>query len=72
MMNAPKNLKRQGRRLWEDIVNGWEIQPQQAILLQDLCESQDRITQLSAILRSEGQIVQDRFGISKPHLPDCF
>ena len=67
MMDPPKSLRKQGKKLWEDIVNGWEIQPEQAVLLQDLCESQDRITELSSLLRAEGQVIQDRFGAPKPH-----
>lgn len=66
-MNPPKGLKKQGKTLWKDVVNGWEIQPEQAVLLQDLCESQDRITELSGILREQGQIIKDRFGVAKPH-----
>ena len=66
-MEPPKSLKKQGRQLWGDIINGWEIPPEQAILLRDLCESQDRITELTTILRREGQIIRDRFGIQKPH-----
>jgi len=67
MMNPPKTLKKLGKQLWEDVVNGWEVQPEHAILLQDLCECQDRIGELSRILREEGQIMQDRFGVAKPH-----
>jgi len=54
MMNPPTSLRKQGKKLWEDIVNGWEIQPEQAVLLQDLCESQDRIAELTKILREQG------------------
>jgi len=66
-MNPPRSLKRQGKKLWEDILNGWEIAPEQAVLLQDLCESQDRISELTTILREEGQVIKDRFGVAKPH-----
>ena len=66
-LKPPNSLKRQGKRLWEDLVSGWEIQPEQAILLQDLCECQDRLSELSAILREEGQIVKDRYSHPKAH-----
>jgi phage terminase small subunit len=66
-MEPPKSLKKQGRQLWQDVINGWEIPPEMRVLVRDLCESQDRITELTEILRKEGQIIRDRFGIQRPH-----
>ena len=66
-MKTPKSLKITGKQLWSDVLGGWEVQPEQLVVLQDLCESQDRLSELSALLRKEGQIIRDRFGIQKPH-----
>ena len=66
-MKPPKTLKKTGKQLWGDVINGWEVQPEQLVLLQDLCECQDRISELSQMLRKEGQIIRDRFSIQKPH-----
>jgi len=66
-MKPPKCLKKMGKQLWEDWIGGWEIKPEQLVLLQDLCESQDRMTELSRILRQEGQIFKDRLGTPRAH-----
>lgn len=63
----PKSLKEAGRRLWRDSLSGWDVQPEQFSLLKNLCESQDRIAELTETLRSEGQVVADRFGQLHPH-----
>jgi hypothetical protein len=67
MKEAPKTLKAKGKQLWRDVLAGWDVQAEQLVLLQDLCECQDRISELSGILRKEGQLSLDRFGISRPH-----
>ena len=66
-MKPPKSLKKSGKQLWEDLNSGWEIVPEQLVILQDLCETQDRLSQLATILREEGQLVRDRYGHPKPH-----
>jgi P27 family predicted phage terminase small subunit len=63
----PKTLKASGKRLWKDLLSGWDIQLEQFVLLQALCESQDRISELSETLRREGRVVADRFGQLRPH-----
>jgi hypothetical protein len=66
-LEAPKTLKTAGRRLWKDCLAGWDLQPEQFSLLRDLCECQDRIFELSATLRKEGQTTTDRFGQLRVH-----
>jgi hypothetical protein len=66
-MKPPTSLKRQGKKLWEDTVDGWEIVPNQAILLENLCHSQDRIADYQKILAEEGYTSADRFGVIRPH-----
>jgi phage terminase small subunit len=63
----PKSLKAAGQRLWADCLSGWDVQPEQFSLLKNLCESQDRIAELTETLRREGQSVSDRFGQLHPH-----
>lgn len=63
----PKTLKAAGKRLWKDCLEGWGIAPEQFTLLRDLCECEDRIADLSAVLRREGQTTTDRFGQSRVH-----
>ena len=53
--------------MWRDALSGWDIQREQLVLLQSLCECQDRIAELSETLRREGQVTTDRFGQMRPH-----
>jgi hypothetical protein len=63
----PKTLKASGKRLWKDALSGWDIQAEQFTLLLNLCECADRMAELTATLRREGQVVTDRFGQARPH-----
>jgi len=65
--SPPKTLKAAGRQLWKDLLSGWALVPEQYVLLQSLCECQDRIAELSATLRKEGQTITDRFGQLRQH-----
>lgn len=67
MTKPPATLKAKGKQLWRDVLGGWDVQPEQLVVLQNLCECQDRISELSRVLRKEKQIILDRFGIQKAH-----
>jgi hypothetical protein len=66
-LKPPNTLRRHGKRLFEDIVSGWNVQPEHLTLLVDLAECQDRISELSGILREQGQLLKDRYGHPKQH-----
>jgi hypothetical protein len=67
MNTPPKTLKASGKRLWNNVVDGWEIAPEQAVLLENACRSQDRIDRLSRIIDKEGPVTKNRFGVLVPH-----
>jgi hypothetical protein len=62
VFEPPEGLKEAGRRLWRDSLAGWDIQPEQFSLLENLCKSQDRIVALEQELERDGQTCKDRFG----------
>ncbi len=64
---APKTLKAGGKRLWRDVVDGWDVAPEQYCLLENSCKSQDRIDLLSAIVEKEGPVQLNRFGMAVAH-----
>lgn len=63
----PKGLQKTGKKLWFQIISGWEIVEEQYQLLENCCRSQDRIDTLQATLEDEGMTVRDRFGKPIPH-----
>ena len=65
--SPPSTLGKTGKKLWKDLLEGWDIQREQFVLLQALCESQDRISELTEMLKREGLVVEDRFGQKRPH-----
>jgi hypothetical protein len=67
MNTPPRTLKAGGKRLWANVVTGWEIAPEQAVLLENACKSQDRIDRLSRIIDKEGPVTKNRFGVLVPH-----
>jgi hypothetical protein len=62
VFEPPEGLKEAGRRLWADSLSGWDIQPEQFSVLENLCRSQDRIVELQELLAREGMTTTDRFG----------
>ena len=65
--SPPKTLRASGKRLWRGCLDGWGIQPEQYTLLLNLCECSDRIAELTATLKQEGQTIVDRFGQPRVH-----
>jgi hypothetical protein len=63
----PKGLQKSGKKLWFQVISGWEIVEEQHQLLENCCRSQDRIDKLQATLEEEGLTVRDRFGKPIPH-----
>jgi len=67
MNKGPKTLKVGGKRLWKNILDGWDVPPEQYCLLENVCRSQDRIDRLQRILDREGPITKNRFGVAIAH-----
>jgi hypothetical protein len=63
----PRGLQKGGKTLWKQVLNGWEVPPEQYQVLENCCKSQDRIDSLQATLEREGLTVRDRFGKPIPH-----
>ena len=45
-LTAPKGLGTRGKRLWRDIVEVHELDPQQRVLLEEACRTVDRLDKL--------------------------
>jgi hypothetical protein len=63
----PQNLAQAGRQCWKEITGHWEISRGQWSMLEALCQTRDRIAELSTTLSDEGQLQKDRFGIKRIH-----
>jgi phage terminase small subunit len=66
----PTGLSRPARRLWRDVVQAFELEPWQLVLLEQACRSLTRIGQAEAAIRADGLYVTDRFGQKREH-PAC-
>ena len=49
-LTAPKGLGTRGKRLWRDIVEAHELDPQQRVLLEEACRTVDRLDMLEGKL----------------------
>jgi hypothetical protein len=63
----PADLGSAGRQCWEEIVQHWAISKGQHSMLLALCETRDRMHELSKTLADEGQLQKDRFGVKRIH-----
>jgi hypothetical protein len=67
MNKGPKTLKAGGKRLWRNVVDGWDVPAEQFCLLENVCRSQDRLDRLRRILDREGPVTKNRFGVAIAH-----
>jgi hypothetical protein len=67
-LNAPPTgLKTGGKRLWHNVIDGWEVPAEQHSLLENVCRSQDRIDKLTRIVDRQGMTQKNRFGMAAAH-----
>jgi hypothetical protein len=67
MSRIPQNLGAAGKQCWREITQHWMISKGQFSMLQALCETRDRMAELSKTLADEGQLQKDRFGVKRIH-----
>jgi len=67
MNTVPKTLLAGGKRLWRNVIDGWEVQSEQYGLLENVCRSQDRIDKLTRIVDRQGMTQKNRFGQAVAH-----
>ena len=67
MNTVPKTLRAGGKRLWRNVIDGWEVQSEQYGLLENVCRSQDRIDRLTRTVDREGMTQKNRFGTAVAH-----
>jgi hypothetical protein len=54
---APPGLRTGGRRLWADVVAGWDLRPDELIVLERACRVRDRLDRLDAALAKAPDVV---------------
>jgi|GEM_PF-1258380 len=59
---APPRLGRAGRKLWADIVTGWELDSRELAQLTAACRQADDAENLEAILARDGMVVEGSSG----------
>jgi hypothetical protein len=64
---VPKGAGPSGRKLWNSIVSGYELEEHESMLLRELVRIVDRLDQLHALLVDEGLIVSGGAIGLKPH-----
>ncbi|MDD2851846.1 MAG: phage terminase small subunit P27 family [Desulfuromonadaceae bacterium] len=65
---APVNLSKEGKTLWNKLLNEYSIEDEAGLLiLQTCCEAHDRMKECQTIIKTEGMQVADRFGQMKAH-----
>lgn len=72
--NPPKNGHRpprgyspEARRLWAEVLAGWDLDPPALAILDMACRAHMRVREAEALLDRDGLVVTDRFGQAKPH-----
>lgn len=65
---APSHLSASAKRLWKEILKYWRIEDAAHLsLLRVALESRDRGERCRKRINDDGEVVEDRFGQSKPH-----
>lgn len=66
--DVPKHLRGEGKALWTRLRADYVIDDAGGLtILRTICEAQDRIAEMRAVVDKEGAFVADRFGQKKPH-----
>ncbi len=63
----PDGLKAAGRVLWASVMDGWEIDPWERLLLLQACRCVDRLDALADIAGEAGAVVTNTKGEMAPH-----
>ncbi len=64
---APDHLSPPAAAWWDRIVSGWDLDPAALLVLTAALESFDRMTEAQEVIRRDGSVIEDRFGIPKQH-----
>ncbi len=63
----PDGLKAAGRVLWASVMDGWEIDAWEQLLLLQACRCADRLDELAAIASTAAAVVTNAKGDATPH-----
>ena len=63
----PVGYTPEARRLWRDVVVGWQLEPPALVILDSACRALMRVREAQAILSRDGLVTEDRFKQAKPH-----
>jgi P27 family predicted phage terminase small subunit len=66
--DPPKHLSKHAKDLWHRLRADYALDDAAGtLLLRNLCEAVDRLAEARSILKKEGVIVRDRWGLPKQH-----
>jgi len=63
----PAGLKAAGKRLWRSVLEGWDVEPWEEMLLLQACRCADRLDELAAIASTATAVVTNAKGDPAPH-----
>lgn len=63
----PRGLSTRARKLWRDVVEGYELSPAEAGVLEMACRCWDRAADAAVAIERDGLVVLDRYGTPKSH-----
>ncbi len=63
----PPGYTPEARRLWDQVLEGWDLDPPALVILDSACRALMRARQAQVLVAKKGLIVRDRFGQHKPH-----
>jgi phage terminase small subunit len=64
----PSGLHSAARSLWSGVVASWELDDKAGLAhLENACRALTRIRELESLLRREGMLIRNRFGVMVPH-----
>ena len=64
---APSGLSKAANRRWNDIVEHWDLRPDELSVLERACRTMDTITTLESIVESEGLMTTGSMGQTVTH-----
>jgi len=62
-----KGVKAAGKRLWRSVLEGWDVEPWEEMLLLQACRCADRLDELAEIASTATAVVTNAKGDPAPH-----
>jgi P27 family predicted phage terminase small subunit len=66
-VRAPAGLSTRARRLWREVASGWDLDPDERVVLEEACRALTRVEQLEERVTADGPVTAGSKGQPREH-----